>query len=117
MRVRQHLVADRRVEGATLRIDDSRIDIHRGLLSASCVVNAVRSRKRVDILVVQTEIALELAQLRGIGNPSERILAGDLRQLECRINQLLHARRRQVAGVGAGGALSKEDAHANALRA
>ena len=55
--------------------------------------------------------------MRGLGNSGEWVFAGDLRQRQRRIHQLLHACRSQIAGIGAGGALSKEDAHADALGA
>ncbi len=91
--------------------------LDRRFLGATRIVDAVGGRKRVHIVVVEAEIAFELAQLRRLGNSGEGVFAGDLRQRQRRVDQLLHAFGSQVAGVGAGGALSEEDAHADALRA
>ena len=66
--IRQHLVADGRVEGAALGIDDARIDIQGGLLGATGIVDAIGGGERIDILVVEIEVGLQLAQLRGLGN-------------------------------------------------
>ena len=80
MGVGQDLVADGGVEGAAFGIDDAGIGIERGLLGAAGVVDAVGCRERVDIVVVETEIAVEFAELRRFGNSGERVLAGDLGQ-------------------------------------
>ncbi len=93
------------------------IDVQRGFLGTARVVDAVGGRERVHIVVVEIEIAFELAQLRRFGNPGEGIFAGDLGQRQRGVHHLLHALGRQVAGVGAGGALSEKDADADALRA
>ena len=117
MRIRQHLVADGRVEGAAFGVGDARVGVERRFLGTARVVDAISRGERIHVVVVKLEVAFQLAQLRGLGNSGEWIFAGDLRQGQRRIHHCSTAFRRQVAGVGAGGALSKEDAHADGLGA
>ena len=93
MGVGQDFVADGGVEGAAFGIDDARIGIERGLLGAAGVVDAVGSGERIDIVVVETEVAVQLAELRRFGNSGEGVFAGDLRQCQRRVHHLANAIR------------------------
>ena len=76
------LCAGSRVERSALGILDARIEVERGLLGAARVSNAVGAGQRIDVFVIEIEIALDLPELIGCGNPSEWILGGDLRESE-----------------------------------
>ena len=117
VRIGQHLVADGGVEGAALGVDDARVGVEGRFLGTARVVDAIGGGKRVDIVVIKVEVALKFAELRNFWNSGERILAGDLSQRQRRVHQLLHAFRRQIAGVGAGGALSEKNTDADGLGA
>ena len=73
--------------------------------------------KRVDVFVIEIEIAAELAKLTARGDSAEGIFGGDLGEFESGLHHAVEASAGEVAGVGAGGALSEEDAHADGLRA
>ena len=69
--------------------------------------------KRVDVGGVEIEIAGERAQLRGFGNAAEGIFGGDFGQLQRRLQHAVESFAREVAGIGAGGTLAVEHAHAD----
>ncbi len=67
--------------------------------------------------MIHLKIAFQLAQLRRLGYAGEGIFAGDPGQRQRRIHQLANTLGTEIARVGAGGALSKEDAHADSFGA
>ncbi len=97
-------------------VNNPAIGIEGRLLGTARIVNAVGRGKRIDIVVIKVEIALQFAQLCRLRNSCERIFAGDFGQRQRRIYQLLQAFRGQIAGVGAGSTLSEENSHSNGLR-
>src|SRR5580693_5432462 len=101
------------VERSAVGILDAGIEVERSLFGTAGVVDAVRARERVDIFVVEIEIAGELAELRGFGDSAERIFRGDLREFQSGLHHAVEAVTGEVAGVGAGGTLAIEYAHAD----
>src|ERR1019366_3404914 len=116
-RIGQYLVVNGRVEGAPLGVDDARVRVKGRFLGEARIVDAIGGGQRIDVVVIKVEIALQFPELRRLGNTGKRVLAGDFGQRQCRVHQLLHTFRGQVAGVGTGGALSEEDAHADGFGA
>ena len=51
------------VEGSAVGVLDARIEIERGFFGAAGVVDAVGAGERVDVFVIEIEIARELAEL------------------------------------------------------
>ena len=110
MRVGENLLSGGGVERSSFGILDARIEIECGLFGAAGIVDAVGAGKRVDVFVVEIEIAGQLAQLVRRGNSAEGIFRCDLREFERRLHQAVEACAGEVAGVGRGGALSEENA-------
>ena len=104
------------IEGTAIRILDARIQIQSRFLGSPRVVDALRTRKRVDVFVIEIEIARQRPQLRGLRNSAVRIFRGNLGQLQRRIQHAIDARAGKVARVGACRALAEEDPHPNRLR-
>ena len=73
--------------------------------------------ERVNVFVIESEIAGKLAELRGFGNSAERIFGSDFREFECGLHHAVEAFAREVTGIGAGSALPEEHAHADGFRA
>ena len=118
VRVGQDFVAGGGVERSAFGVLDARIEIERGFLGAARVVDAIGAGQRVDVFVIEIEIALEIEpSCDGFGNAAEWIFGGDLRQFERGLHHAVEAFAGEVAGVGAGGALSEEHAHADGFRA
>src|SRR5271166_3089003 len=115
MGVGQYLVANGSVEGTAFGVDNARVGLERGLLGAARVVNAVSGGEGVDVVVVEIEVALQLAELSGVRDSGKRIFASDFGEGEGSVNELADAVGREVAGVGAGSALSEEDADPDSL--
>ena len=105
------------VERSAFGVLDARIEIERGFFGAAGVVDAVGAGERVDVFVVEIEIAGELAELVGCGNAAEGIFGCDLRQRQRRGDHAVEAGSGEVGGVGRGGALSEEDADADGFGA
>src|SRR5262249_28514627 len=59
----------------------------------------------------------KLTELRRLWDAGEGIFTGDLGERKRRVHESTDAVGGEVAGVGAGGALSEEDAHADGLGA
>ena len=93
------------------------IGVERGLFGAARVLNALGAGQGVNVFVIKIEVARKRSELRGIGNSRVRIFGTDLRQFERRLQHALDAGGGKIAGVGAGRALSEEDAHADGARA
>ena len=117
VRVGENFVSGGGVEGSAFGILDAGIEIERGLFGAAGVVDAVGAGERVNVFVVEIEIALKLAELIGGGDSTEGIFGGDLRQFESGVHHAVEAGFGEIAGVGAGGALSEEDADSDGLGA
>ena len=117
VRVGEDFVAGGGVEGSAVGILDARIEIERGFFGAAGVVDAIGAGERVDVFVVEIEIAGELAELGGFGDSAEGIFGGDLREFQRGLDHAVEAVTGEVAGVGAGGALAIEDANADGARA
>src|SRR5208283_5390502 len=83
---------------------------------AAGVVDAVGAGQRVHIFVVEIEIARELTELRGFGNSPEGVFGRDFRQFQRGLYHAVETFAREIARVGAGSALSEEDAHADGFR-
>jgi len=67
--------------------------------------------------VVQAQIIVKLAIFARVGKAGEGIFRRNLCERERSGNEVLDAFRREVAGRGAGDALTNEDTQANAARA
>ena len=118
MRVGQHLASDGGIEGAAFGVGDPRVEVERGALGAAGVVDAIGCGERIDVVVIEVEIAGEGAELLGLGNARE----WDLREVTFASSSaesimLLARPRRKIAGPGAGRALADEDAYAERLAA
>src|SRR5579863_9615591 len=116
MRVGEDFVAGGGVERSAFGILDAWIEIERGFFGAARVVDAIRARQRINVFVIEVEIARELAQLRCVGNAAERVFRSDLRKLECGLHHTIEAGWGEIAGVGAGGTLPSEDSYADGAR-
>src|SRR5208282_5559335 len=81
------------------------------------IINALGPGKRVYVFVIKLEVAGKGSELASFGNSGVRVLGTDLREFERRLQHALDAGGRKVAGMGAGGALSEENADANSARA
>ena len=71
----------------------------------------------VDVVEVELQIAVELAELVRLGQSGEGIFAGDLRQCDRAVDQPLDAFVGEVGGGSARGPLADKDAQANGARA
>ena len=116
VRVGENFVAGGGVERSAFGILDARIEIERGFFGAAGVVDAIWAGQRINVFVIEIEIAGERAELRRLRNSAERIFGSDLRKLQRRLHHAVEAGGREVAGVGAGGALAVEDADADGSR-
>ena len=105
------------VKGSAVGVLDARIEIERGLFGAAGVIDAVGAGERVDVFVIEIEIAGELAELVGRRNSAKRIFGGDLGEFERRLHHAVEAFAGEVGGVSRGGALSEEDADSDRFRA
>ena len=117
MRVGENFVSGGGVEGSAFGVLDARIEIERSFFGATRVFDAIGAGKRVDVFVVEIEIAFKLAELISRGNSTEGIFGGDLRELERGAHHAVETGFGEIGGVGAGGALSEEDADSDGFGA
>ncbi len=115
--VGENFVAGGGVETSAFGILDARVGIERGLFGAAGVGDALLAGQRIDVAGIKIEVAGERAELRGVGESGERIFGSDLRKLERGLQHAVEAVAGEIAGVGAGGALSVEHADADGTRA
>ncbi len=117
VRVGENFVSGGGVEGSAFGVFDAGIEVERGLFGAAGVVDAIGSGKRIDIFVIEGEVPLKLAELIGGGDTAEGIFGGDLGEFERGVHHAVEAGFGEIAGVGAGGALSEEDADSDGFGA
>jgi len=81
MRVRQNLVSRSRVERSAFGVLDARVEIERSLFRSPRVIDTLRPRQRINVLVIKIEIAVSEPSCEASGIPAERIFRSDLRKL------------------------------------
>ena len=116
MRVGQHFAAGSSVERAAFGVLDARVSVERGFFGATGIVNALGARERVDVLVIEIEIAGERSEFVGFRYAGVRVFGSDFRQFERRLQHSFDASRRKIARVRGRRAFSEEDAHADGSR-
>ena len=116
MRVGENFVSGGGVERSAFAVLDARIKIKRGFFRATRVIDAIGAGQRINIFVIEIEVAGNRTELRRLGDAAKRIFRGDFRQFQRRLHHAVEACAGKIAGVGAGRALSEEHAHANRLR-
>ena len=88
VRVGQHLASGGGVEGAAFGVLDARVEVERGPLGPAGIVDALGGGQRVDVVVIEIEVAGERSQLRASGRPasgsSEVTLASSSAELTMR---------------------------------
>ena len=116
-RVGEDFVAGGGVETSAFGILDARVGIERGFFGAASVGDALLAGQRVHVAGIKIEVAGERAELRGVGESGERIFGSNFRKFERGLQHAVEAVAGEIAGMGAGGALSVEDANADGTRA
>ncbi len=90
-------------------------------MAAASVRRAISMRSAggmlVDVVEVEVEVAVELAELVGFGESGEGVFAGDLCEGDGAVDETGDALGGEVGGGGAGGALADKDAEADGARA
>ena len=116
MRVGQNFVPGGGIERSAFRVLDAWVEIESGFLGAAGVFDAVFAGKRIDVFVVEIEIAGNLAELLRLRNSAKGIFGSNLRKLQRGIDHAIEAVAGKITGVGAGCALAAKHAHANGAR-
>jgi len=116
VRVGENLVAGGGVERSAFGILDAGIEIECSFFGAAGVVDSIWAGQGIHVFVVKVEIAFERAELRRVGNPPEWIFGCDLGKLKGGLDHAVKAGGGEIAGMGAGCALSIEDSHADRSR-
>src|SRR5581483_7180567 len=109
--VGEDLDAGSGIEAAAVGVMNAGIDADGRLFGAAGVVDAVGGGERIDVVVIEIEIGFDLTELFGLRNGRERIFGRDAGEVERGADHLIDAGGGKIAGPGAGGALSEEDAN------
>ena len=111
--VGKYLASSGGVEASSVTVLDAGIGGERGGLGAAGVVDALIAGKRVDVFVVKVEILGELTKGGCFRESGEWVLGGNAGESNGSGDKMFDAFGAQVAGRGACGALTEEDAKAD----
>jgi hypothetical protein len=105
-RVGENHAARGGVEAATIRVGDARIGGQCRGFAAASPLDALGTRKRVDVVEEKVLVFRERAEFAGLGQSCERVALGNLRERHGAFNELADAVSGKVAGGGGGGAFA-----------
>src|SRR5208282_6255004 len=95
---------------------DARIEVESSFFGAASVVDTIGAGQRIDIFVIEVEIAGERAELRRFRNSSEWIFRRDLRKFQRRLHHAVEAGWGKVTGICARCTLTGKYAHTDGSR-